>query len=122
MSLINSQTFRHSSVACPKPTPSEPAVDSPFTLAIWLIGGLMIASGMVQFALQVAVPLFGLQNAQWQRPDNPVSVHAAVLQLNVGALWILAAQSPLRRKHLLSGLVVVTWVCFGTRDLGILAW
>lgn len=82
----------------------------------------MIASAVLHLSLLLGVPLFGMQNARWLSPDNPISLHAAILYLNVGTLCILAAKSRPRLRLVLVSVALATFICLGTRDLGIVAW
>lgn len=68
------------------------------TWSLRIFGGLCLVAAAVFLGLLVFVPLLGLENAEWEREDNPVTVLSVLVNsaVGVGCLWLSRATDRIR--------------------------
>lgn len=68
------------------------------TFLLWVFGVLNLLFGIIGVSLLVIVPLFGLENDAWQRPDNHIllSVFSSIL---AGTICIIGARGSYRTRY-----------------------
>lgn len=68
------------------------------SLTLWTFGIFAVLVSILSAAAQVIVPLFSLENEQWNRSDNPFTLVGACLCFIMGVLVISTARSTGRKR------------------------
>ena len=89
------------------------------TFALWGFGVLAILGSLVSLSLLIIVPIFSLENALWERANNPHTIANVFLGMVLGTTAIFAARSSGRVRVWLVVGAFLAFLGYGLYELGL---